>query len=65
MDSSLEDHKESKKGKSVSCKLKKKDFCMYLSNYINTKMDLVFAMVTNHSALHLFSHRNMNTTLLI
>ena len=40
MDSSLEDHKESKKGKSVSCKLKKKDFCMQASNDINSRIDL-------------------------
>ena len=36
MDSSLEDQKESKKGKSVSFKLKKKDFQVSM----NSKMDL-------------------------
>lgn len=40
MDSSLEDYKESKKGKLVSCKLKKKDFCMQALKDINFRIDL-------------------------
>lgn len=57
MDSSLEDYKESKKGKLVSCKLKKKDFCMQALNDINFRIDL--------SVRFFFSYRNVNIIFLI
>lgn len=53
MDSSLEDHKESKKGKSVSCKLKKKDFLHIGVKFFNSKIDL--NVCNGHLSVFVFS----------